>query len=145
VETFRVVGRHGGLMVIHVRSQGDFWLEALDEAIEIARAAEVALHVSHLCALGPRNWGKLEAGLEKLERARSSGLAVSFDQHPYPGGTPLLLVAPPPWVSEGGTERLVERLRDPAVRARIRGDLAGPPRLGGENFISLVGWDGIQV
>src|SRR5439155_6060254 len=145
VETFRVVGRHDGLMVIHVRGQGDFWLEALDEAIQIAREGEVALHVSHLCALGPRNWGKLAAGLEKLADARADGLAVSFDQHPYTAGSTVLLQVLPPWATEGGTERLVERLRDPQVRRRIRDDLAGPPRVGGENFISLVGWEGIQV
>jgi len=145
VRVFSVVGDHDGLMVVHLRSQGDAWLDAIDEVIAIAGAARVHLHVSHLCALGSRNWPLVPRALERLDRARAAGLPVTFDQHPYTAASTLLSQVLPPWVTEGGPDRMSQRLADPAIRARVRTELAGPGRLGWENYAGLAGWDAVQI
>jgi len=145
VRAFSVVGRHGGLMVVHLRSQGDEWLAAIDEAIDIARRAGVRLHVSHLCALGARNWPGVPRALARLAEARAGGLPVTFDQHPYTAASTTLSQVLPPWATEGGPERMSERLADPAVRQAIRTEIEGRGRLGWENYAGLAGWDRVQI
>jgi N-acyl-D-amino-acid deacylase len=145
VRAFAVVGRHGGLMVVHLRSQADAWLVALDEAIRIARDANVHLHVSHLCALGARNWPLVPQALDRLADARASGLPVTFDQHPYTGASTTLSQVLPLWVTEGGVAPMVERLASHDVRARVKAELAGRGRLGWENYAGLAGWDNVQI
>ena len=145
VAVFRVVGRAGGLMVIHLRSQGDAWLEGIDEAIGIAREAEVALHVSHVCSLGSRNWPKIPHALDRFEAARAAGLPVTFDQHPYTAASTVLAQVLPPWVTEGGPAAMRERLAQDAVRDRIRAEIAGHGRAGWENYAGLAGWDAVQI
>ena len=145
IRAFSVVGRHSRLMVIHLRSQGDAWREAVAEAITIAREADVHLHVSHVCSLGRRNWPKIPLILADLEAARASGLPVSFDQHPYTAASTVLAQVLPPWVTEGGPVRMRERLADRAARDRIRTEIAGRGRAGWENYAGLAGWHEIQV
>ena len=145
VRAFSVVGRHDGLMVVHLRSQGDEWLAAIDEAIDIARRAQVRLHVSHLCALGARNWPGVPRALDRLADARATGLRVTFDQHPYTAASTTLSQVLPPWVSEGGPGPMAERLADAAVREAIRAEIAGRGRLGWENYAGLAGWDRVQI
>jgi N-acyl-D-amino-acid deacylase len=145
VRAFTVVGRHDGLMVIHLRSQGDEWPAAIDEAITIATRAQVRLHVSHLCALGRRNWTAVPGALRRLAGARAAGLPVTFDQHPYTAASTTLSQVLPPWASDGGPARMSERLADPAIRERIRHEIAGRGRLGWENYAGLAGWDRVQI
>jgi N-acyl-D-amino-acid deacylase len=145
VRAFAVVGRRDGLMVIHLRSQGDAWLDAIDEAILIARSADVHLHVSHLCALGSRNWPLVPRALERLAAARAAGLPVTFDQHPYTAASTTLSQVLPPWATEGGPGPMSERLADLHVRARIRAEIGGRGRLGWENYAGLAGWDAVQI
>ena len=145
VRAFSVVGRHDGLMVIHLRSQGDEWLAAIDEAISIARQARVRLHVSHLCALGGRNWPAVPLALERLAAARAGGLPVTFDQHPYTAASTILSQVLPPWAADGGPARMSERLADQATRDRIRREIAGRGRLGWENYAGLAGWRAVQI
>jgi len=145
VRAFAVVGRRGGLMVIHLRSQGDAWLDGLEEAIAIARDANVALHVSHLCCLGRRNWPKIPRALERLAEARATGQAITFDQHPYTAASTLLTQVLSPWALEGGVGSMTERLAQPALRDRIRAEIAGPGRSGWENYAGLAGWESVQI
>jgi dihydroorotase/N-acyl-D-amino-acid deacylase len=145
VRAFAVVGRRGGLMVIHLRSQGDAWLDGLDEAIAIAREAQVALHISHLCSLGRRNWPNIPRALERLAEARATGRAITFDQHPYTAASTLLTQVLPPWALEGGVGSMTERLAQPILRDRIRAEMAGPGRSGWENYAGLAGWESVQV
>src|SRR5690349_4307355 len=109
VEVCKVVARHGGVYITHIRSEADALLEGLDEAIAIGRRAGVAVEIYHLKAAGRRNWDKGPAAIARIEAARAAGLDVTADMYPYvAGGTGLSSVLPP-WLAEGG--RFFDNLR----------------------------------
>jgi N-acyl-D-amino-acid deacylase len=132
--------RRGGYMAIHIRSEGDYLLESIDEAIAFARASGVPLEISHLKAYGRTNWHKVEEVLERIYGARRSGIDVSFDSYPYTLGSTTLTALLPPWVFEGGLSP--ERLRDRDIRNRIEEDITGGVP-GWESYIRQSGWGGI--
>ncbi len=101
VEICKVIHDYGGLYITHLRSEADGLLEALDEAIEIGRRADVPVEVYHLKAAGKRNWGKLEDAIARIERARAAGLDVTADMYPYAGAGTGLASVLPPWASAG--------------------------------------------
>ncbi len=118
--------RHGGMYVSHLRSEGNRFLEALDELIEIARRSGARAEVYHLKAAGEANWEKLQDAIERIEAARSSGLAITADMYTYTAGATGLDAAMPPWVQEGGQRAWIERLTDPATRARVAAEMRTP-------------------
>jgi N-acyl-D-aspartate/D-glutamate deacylase len=109
----------GLLYSTHIRNEGARLLEALDEAIEAARAGGARLQVSHLKAMGPANHGKVHAALERLDQARADGLDVACDVYPYTASSTTLTARLPTWTMEGGTAGLLARLADPAERERV--------------------------
>jgi N-acyl-D-amino-acid deacylase len=119
-------GRAGGMYISHLRSEGNRLLEAVDELIEIARRAGVRAEIYHLKAAGEANWPKLAAVVERVEAARSTGLAITADMYTYTAGATGLDAAMPPWVQEGGYDAWAARLRDPAVRARVALEMRTP-------------------
>jgi N-acyl-D-amino-acid deacylase len=139
-----VVGRAGGLYCSHIRGESDTVLEAAQEAISIGERARVAVHISHLKAAGAANWAKTPALLDLLEGARARGLDVTGDMYPYTAGATSLGALLPPWVHEGGLAQLLPRLRDAAVRARIRRDIEHGLD-GWWNPVRAAGWAGIQI
>jgi N-acyl-D-amino-acid deacylase len=104
----------------HMRNEDDRVVEALEEAIAIARGAGCALEVSHLKADGRRNWAKADTLLAMLERARADGVAAGFDVYPYAAYATGLDLLFPLWTQDGGTDAFLARLADPAQRDRIR-------------------------
>jgi N-acyl-D-amino-acid deacylase len=116
-------GRHGGMYISHLRSEGNRLVEAVDELIEIARRAGVPAEIYHLKAAGRSNWGKLDDVIARVEAARAEGLRISADMYTYTAGATGLDAAMPPWVQEGGLEAWVERLGDLATRARVREEM----------------------
>lgn len=133
-----VAGRHGGMYISHLRSEGDRLLEAVDELIEIGRRARCAAEIYHLKQAGARNWPKLDGVIERVVAARSEGLRVTADMYPYTAGATGLDASLPPWVQEGGHARFSARLRDPALRARLVGEMRTPGE-GWENMLVLAG------
>jgi N-acyl-D-amino-acid deacylase len=123
IELARVAGERDGLFTAHLRSEGDRLVEALDELIAIAQAVGVRAEVHHLKAAGTANWPKLEAAIERIERARENGLDVSANMYTYAAGGTGLSAGMPPWVQEGGFEAWRERLRDPEIRARVEEEM----------------------
>ena len=119
-------GRCGGMYITHMRSEGDRLLEAVAETIEIARAAGTPAEIYHLKAAGRSNWGKLDAVIGMVDEARRDGVRISADMYTYLAGATGLDAAMPPWVQDGGLEAWIERLRDPAVRARVIDDMRDP-------------------
>lgn len=117
---------YGGMYISHLRSEGNQFLEALDELITIAREAGVRAEVYHLKAAGKENWGKLDAAIGKIEQARKEGLAITTDMYTYTAGATGLDAAMPPWVQEGGDKEWIERLKDPAIRARVAEEMRSP-------------------
>jgi len=103
-----------------MRSYGDGLLPAVDEQLDLARATGCRLQISHLQAVGRRNWDKQRAALDKLEQAHREGIDVAFDSYPYLAGSTVLQQILPQQALDGGVDRLLARLRDPQSRARLR-------------------------
>jgi len=114
-----VASEYGGMYISHLRSEGNRLLEALDELIITARKANVAAELYHMKAAGKPNWHKLDAMIEKIEKARAEGLRITADMYNYTAGATGLDAAMPPWVQAGGHRAWVARLKDPRVRPRV--------------------------
>ncbi len=123
VEMARVVARHEGLYASHVRNEEAALLEAVDEALGIGRQTGARVQVSHFKAAGKRHWDKQEGALHLLESARRAGLDAWADAYPYTAYSTGLTVYLDGWALDGGTEAMMNRLRDPGDRARIRREL----------------------
>ncbi|HKQ60789.1 MAG TPA: amidohydrolase family protein [Candidatus Polarisedimenticolaceae bacterium] len=153
IELARVVAHRDGLLTCHIRGSSETLIPATEELLEIARRSGARVHHSHLEAVGERFWPQLPRVLELEEQARSQGLAVSHDVFLYTRAATMMSAIFPPWALEGGLPALLERLRDPATRERVRRDVAErrpqwPPwEPGGwpHNLVEAVGWDGIVV
>jgi len=150
VRIFRACGRMGGFFVVHIRSGGDRLLESIDEVISMAREAEIPLHISHFKAAGKRNWPKMEIALKAVDKASKEGLDITFDIYPYTAGSTMFLAILPPWALEGGTPKIIQRLKEPSQRAKIREEFINPPppQPGGpswENYAHYVGWENIII
>jgi len=126
VELCRVVSQYGGIYISHIRSEGNQFLESLDELIRIARAARVPAEVYHFKAAGKTNWGKIEPAIGRIEQARKEGLAITADMYTYTAAATGLSASMPPWVQEGGPKAFVARLKEPAVRARVIQEMKTP-------------------
>jgi N-acyl-D-amino-acid deacylase len=122
----RAAAPYGGRYISHLRSEGNTWLEAIDELLEIARRAQVGAEIYHFKAAGTKNWGKLDAAIAKVEAARKSGLDVTADMYLYLAGATGFDAAMPPWVQEGGYKAWAARLRMPDVRARVLKEMVTP-------------------
>jgi len=118
----RVAARYGGSYITHQRNEDDTIDQSLDEVFRIAREAKLPAEIYHLKTAGKANWGELPGVLKRIEAARAEGLDVTADQYPWTASSNGLDASLPVWVREGGAEKLVERLRDPATRARARED-----------------------
>lgn len=136
---------YNGYYISHIRDEGDEEMDALDEAIWIAKTAGVPLHVSHLKVMGHDNFGTIDKVFEKLDAAEADGLEVRFDCYPYTAGMTSLGALLPPWAFEGGVETMVERLKVQENRNRIKKELnEGIP--GWQCFYQMAGgWDGVVV
>ena len=119
-------GRYGGMYISHIRSEGNTLVEAVDELIRIARDAKVPAEIYHLKAAGEQNWPKMDQVIARVEAARAEGLRITADMYTYPAGATGLDAAMPPWVQEGGLREWIRRLKDPAIRARVRREMTTP-------------------
>ena len=115
----RVAAAYGGRYISHMRSEGNRLLEAIDELVTISREAPIGAEIYHLKTAGQSNWGMAQEALARVEQARAAGLDITANMYPYTAGATGLDAAMPPWVQEGGTEAWIERLKDPAIRARV--------------------------
>ena len=118
--------RCGGMYISHMRSEGDRIFEALDELIEIARRSGAPAEIYHLKLAGRDNWARYGEVIRRIEAARDEGLRITANMYTYPAGATGLDAAMPLWVQAGGLERWIERLRDPAVRARVAAEMRRP-------------------
>ena len=118
--------KFGGVYASHIRSEGDNVLESLDEAIRISREAHVPVEIWHFKVGGKKNWGRMPEAIAKVEAARQSGVDIAADTYAYPAWYNSMSAFIPPWAHDGGTEKLIERLKDPTTRQRIRKDILAP-------------------
>jgi N-acyl-D-amino-acid deacylase len=144
IEICKVVAEFDGIFAIHQRSEADTIIESMKEVIKIGRKSEVKIHFSHFKVCGKNNWKYLDEAFKLLEEAKKEGIRVSFDQYPYVAGSTSLGVILPPWVHEGGTEKLLEKLKSKENRERIIKDIEnGIP--GWDNFVDFAGLDQIFI
>ena len=140
VELCRVVKRFGGIYSSHIRNEGTEVLDAVKEAIEIGRSAEIPVDIIHLKIADQSLWGRMRQITQLIEEARRDGVNVQANVYPYTRGNNDLVSIIPPWAHEGGTGRLIERLKDPSLRDRLRRDIRnGLP--GWYNHYTAVGGD----
>src|SRR5262249_31416420 len=115
--------KFSGIYATHMRNESNAILAAIDEALRIGRAARIPVEIWHIKVAGKDNWGKMPEVVSKINAARAQGMDVSADTYAYTAWFNGLSAFIPPWTHDGGTTRLIERLKDPATRARIRKDL----------------------
>jgi N-acyl-D-amino-acid deacylase len=136
-------GRCGGMYISHMRSEGDRVLQSVDELIEIARRARAPAEIYHLKLGGRDNWGRYGAVIARIEAARAQGLRITADMYTYTAGATGLDAAMPRWVQADGREAWIERLRDPAIRARVAAEMRRPGE-GWENLFYGAGPAGMM-
>jgi N-acyl-D-amino-acid deacylase len=127
-----------GIYSTHMRNEDDTVLEALEEAVKIARESGVALNISHIKASAKRNWHKLPDILRMLDEARESGMQATCDRYPYIAYNTDLSALFPLWSRDGGSEKFVARLQNPSLTAKLRKEvLAKIEKLGGWHAVMV--------
>ena len=119
IELCKVASAYDGMYISHMRSEGDYWLEAIDELLQISKEANIPAEIYHLKAGGKDNWGKWDSAIAKIDSARTAGLQITTDMYNYTAGATGLDASMPPWVQEGGYGKWSERLQDPAIRKKV--------------------------
>ena len=126
IELAKEAGRYGGIYATHMRSEGDGIDQALDEAFRIGREAHVPVEIWHLKAAGKQNFGRMPEIVSRIDAARRSGVDVAANTYAYTAWFNTFSAFIPPWAHDGGDAKLIERLKDPAARARIRKEIQSP-------------------
>lgn len=121
-----VAAKYGGIYATHMRSEGDAVLESIDEAAQIGREAHIPVEIWHLKAAGKANWGKMPQLVARIQGYRDQGVDISANTYAYPAWFNSFSAFIPPWAHDGGDAKLIERLKDPATRARIRKEMLDP-------------------
>ena len=117
---------YGGTYISHIRSEGNQLLQAADELIKISKEANIPAIFYHLKAAGKSNWGKMDLLIEKIDSARKAGLDISACMYTYTAGSTGFDASMPTYVQEGGLDKWVERLKDPATRKKILKEMITP-------------------
>lgn len=134
----RPLASRGLVYATHMRNEDDRLLEAIEEAIAVAKGAGCGLQVSHLKTQGPRNWNRLDQAFALIETAKTQGLDIAFDRYPYVAYSTGLTNLFPVWSRDGGTEAFLGRLADASTAPRIREETLAKVALIG-------GWDNVMV
>jgi dihydroorotase/N-acyl-D-amino-acid deacylase len=138
-------GKWGGLYATHMRNESDSVLEAIDEALRIGRQAHVPVEIWHIKVAGKNNWGRMPQVVAKINAARSAGADVTADTYAYTAWYNDFSAFIPAWAHDGGTARLVERLKDPSIRERIRKDMLTPAHNWDNEWQEIPGPDAVMI
>ncbi|MEO6799562.1 MAG: D-aminoacylase [Rhodanobacter sp.] len=122
----QTASHYGGIYATHMRSEGNGEMAALAETFRIGREAHIPVEIFHLKTSGKPNWGKMPEVVARIDAARADGIDVAADTYAYTAWQNTFSAIIPPWAHDGGDSKLLERLRDPAMRARIRKDMTTP-------------------
>ena len=140
-----VSAQYGGIYATHMRNEGDGEMAALAETARIAREAHTSVEIWHLKTAGKPNWGKMPQVVAFIGKARSEGLDITADTYAYTAWFNSFSAFIPPWAHDGGDAKLIERLKDPATRARIRKDMETPTTTWDNEWQEVAGPEGILV
>jgi len=138
-------GKSGGIYATHMRNESDSVLEAIDEALRIGHEAHLPVEIWHIKVAGKNNWGRMPAVVAKINAARASGADVAADTYAYTAWFNDFSAFIPSWAHDGGTARLVERLKDPATRDRIRKDMLTPSKDWDNEWQEIPGPEAIMI
>jgi len=138
-------GKLGGIYATHMRNESDSILESIEEALRIGREAHIPVEVWHLKVAGKNNWGRMPEVIARINAARAAGADISADTYAYTAWYNEFSAFIPPWAHDGGTAKLVERLKDPATRARIRKDLLTPSKDWDNEWDEVPGPEAIMI
>jgi dihydroorotase/N-acyl-D-amino-acid deacylase len=135
----------GGIYATHLRSEGDAMMAALDEAVRIGREANVPVEIWHIKIAGKKNFGKMPEIVSYIEKARQSGVDISADTYAYTAWFNSLSAFIPPWAHDGGDAKMIERLKDPTMRDRIRKEMQTPSTRWDNEWDEIEGPDAILL
>jgi N-acyl-D-amino-acid deacylase len=146
IELAKVAARYGGIYATHMRSEGQNEVAAVREALRIGEEAHLPVEIFHLKVSGKSRAGKMIDIVRMIQQARDRGQDVTADMYPYLAGATALASSLPPWVADGGMDKLLERLRDPAVRQRIKTEMSATGERTWENlYLDSGGAQGVMV
>jgi len=141
----QTASQYGGIYATHMRSESNAEVAALDETFRIGREAHIPVEIFHLKAAGKQNWGKAPDVIARIEAARASGLDVAADTYAYTAWENSFSAFIPPWAHDGGNEKMIARLKDPATRARIRHDMITPGTGWDNEWLAIEGPEDIII
>jgi len=139
----KAASEKNGIFVIHMRDEGDRLIETIRHTIEICKKSGIHLHISHLKAQGKKNWHKIDEALSIMAEEKEKDFMITADRYPYIGGSTFLAGLLPPWTLEGGNKKLLERLRCPTQRQKIKNDFKCQSEW--NNRPLALGWENIFV
>lgn len=140
-----VSAQYGGIYATHMRSEGDGEMAALEETARIAREAHIGVEIFHLKTAGKPNWGKMPQVVAFIDKMRSEGLDIEADTYAYTAWANDLAAFIPPWAHDGGDAKMIERLKNPAIRARIRKAIETPSQKWDNEWREVAGPGGILI
>lgn len=144
IELAKVAGRYGGLYTVHMRSEANQFIEAIDETLRIGREGKLPVKIHHLKAAGKPNWKKMDQVIAKINALREQGIPVTADMYTYVAGGTGLTATMPPWVQAGGYQKWVERLQNKKIRAKVKAEMATNAK-DWENLGFLAGPEGLLL
>ncbi|MCI8511620.1 MAG: D-aminoacylase [Lachnospiraceae bacterium] len=144
-ELCKVVAEYDGIYTTHMRNESARVLQALEEAIHIAKQTGVRLNLSHIKVMGKDNWGLSARMLHRIQQARESGLRITMDQYPYEATCTSLNICIPPWYFNSGIKKLIQDLGDKEIREKIKEEMKNPVPQYDNNYVNCGGFHAIQV
>ena len=144
VELAKVARQYGGIYASHIRDEGERVFQAVDEAIQVGKGANIPVDILHMKIAHKKLWGRVNEIIAMVQKARDEGRTVTANVYPYTAGQNNLSSIIPPWAHDGGREKMVERLRDSAARRRMHGEiLNGLPNWYNHYLATGDGWAGM--
>jgi N-acyl-D-amino-acid deacylase len=145
IELAKVAQSYGGLYSTHIRDEGSGVFRSVEEAINVAKGANIRVDIIHLKIADHRFWGQMPEVVSMIQKARTEGYDVRANVYPYTAGQNDLRAIIPPWVHDGGNEKMLERLRDPALRERIRHDILNGIPGWYDHYLAVGNWEGMLL
>ncbi len=145
VELAKVAHQYGGIYISHQRSEANAIDDSMKEVFEIARRANIPAEIWHFKTAYKKNWGRMPEMLQRIATARHQGLKVTADVYPYVAGSTSLSACLPPWALEGGTDKMVGRLKDPSTRDRLKKEITTDSKVWENIYLGSGGPSGILI
>jgi len=145
VELAKVAHQYGGMYITHQRSEANAIDDSMKEVFEIARRANIPAEIWHFKTAYKKNWGRMPEMLRRIETARRQGLKITADVYPYVAGSTSLSACLPPWALEGGTDKMVARLRDAETRQRLKSEISNDAKDWENIYLGSGGPGGILI